>query len=152
AETTCFKDLRTLVDRTHDEPAGFAEPLSCPRDATPIRRERPGHRRRPMALTPQPSRALALGLALVRPLAPLAAHARVGETRAPPSRVSTVPSDIRDPARAVQLGGDRSATRAVVQKCITSQCIAELLYQRANDPAPAWRRVTPLGMVHANGA
>jgi predicted DNA-binding transcriptional regulator YafY len=30
--------------------------------------------------------------------------------------------------------------------------VAELLYQRANDTEPTWRRVTPLGFVHASGA
>jgi predicted DNA-binding transcriptional regulator YafY len=151
-ESTLFKDLRTLVERTHDEPAGFIEPLSFTMDATTIRLERPFHFRRPMALTRQESWALDLGLAIVRQESPIEEHARIDETRERLGLISTVPSDLTDPARAVHLAGASGERRATLQGCITEHCVAELLYQRANDTEPTWRRVTPLGFVHASGA
>ena len=151
-ESTLFRDLRTLVDRAHDEPAGFIEPLSFTLDATSVRLERPFHFRRPMALTRQESWALDLGLAIVRQESPIEEHARIDETRERLTQISTVSGDLTDPARAVHLAGASSERRGMLQESLTEHCVAELLYQRANDTEPTWRRVTPLGFVHASGA
>src|SRR5512140_226337 len=81
-QATLLRDLRTLVERDGDEPAGYIDSVSLAVDATTVRLEAPGFFRRPMGLTRTELQALELGLATLRQEQPAEEHRTIESARA----------------------------------------------------------------------
>ena len=156
-QATLLRDLRTLVERDGDEPAGFIDSVSLAVDATTVRLEAPGFFRRPMGLTRTELCALELGLATLRQELPPEEHRTIESARARLGQAITgLAGDASmGGAHAAHLGEDtaeRRAMRKCLQQCITAHCVAELAYQSAEATSPSWRRVRPIGFVFARGS
>ncbi len=152
---TLLRDLRTLVDRQSPEPAGWYEPITLTLDADSVRLERPSYFRRPMALTTNELRALDLALALLRQEAGPDEHGVIDGARERVARIAATTVDDATVTHAIHLGAhdpDAARRRRVLDDCILEHCIAELEYQRAGDPAPQRREVSPLGFIFTAGS
>lgn len=155
-EHTLLRDLRTLVTRNFDEPAGYVEPVQLALDARSVRLDAPGFFRRPMGLSVLELEALELGLAMLRQETPAEEHATIDRARDRLHRaISSIASDgDATLVRAAQLGAaeGRGGELQTIQRCVAEHRVAELTYRGARDSEPHIRLVRPFGMVHARGS
>lgn len=156
-EETLLRDLRTLVTRSTEEPAGFVEPVQLAMDAESVRLDAPGFFRRPMGLSALELESLELGLATLRQETPREEQAVIERARERlRSALSHMPRDAgANGPHAAHFGEEtdgRRAVRRAIQRCVAERKVAELEYQGASDAAATPRKVNPLGLVHARGS
>jgi predicted DNA-binding transcriptional regulator YafY len=156
-EPTLLRDLRTLIERTGDEPAGFVDTVSLTVDATSVRLDAPRFFRRPMGVTRTELAALVLGLAMLRLESPPEEQGTIDSAceRLQSALVGLAAETATGSMYAAHAVGDsaeRNVLRRELEKCIAKRCVAELCYQSSKAPGEEWRRVRPVGFVHSRGA
>jgi predicted DNA-binding transcriptional regulator YafY len=156
-ETTLLRDLRTLIDRSGDEPPGFVDTVSLTVDATSVRLAAPGFFRRPMGITATELHAIELGLAMLRQESPMEAQGIIDSARerdgcAIAGAAHGADGDSEYAASAGAESDERRALMKTLRDCIDKRCVADLCYQSASSPNAEWRRVRPLGFVNSRGA
>lgn len=155
-ERTLLQDLRALVTRGSDEPAGFVESVQLAMDADSVRLDAPGFFRRPMGLSVLELEAIELGLATLRQEAPVEEHVTIDRARSRLGDALTTSTSDTDeqPAHAAHFGDIIRAdpeARRIIERCVAGDRVVDLSYYGSRDPSAQERKARPFGLIHARG-